>query len=115
MEFYDINVKEDVTVRDPAREALSMVVIVLLVIFFPIGIIVFIARTISRLRNEAIERKATRARIDEVKSSTSLSHSKELLAYHELYKKGILNKEEFEAKKQLILSQQKIKPKRLKA
>lgn len=114
MEFYDINVREDVTVHDPAKEALSAVVIVLLIIFFPIGIIVFIVRTISKLRSEHVERKITRANIESIKSSTSLSHSKELQAYHELYLQGILDKEEFEAKKKMILAQQKIKPKRIK-
>lgn len=113
MESYDINVRKDVTVHDPANEALSMVVIVLLIIFFPIGIIVFICRTVSRLRSESIERKITKANIESIKSETSLSYSKELLAYHELYKKGILDEHEFEAKKIQILSKQKIKPKKL--
>lgn len=61
-----------------------------------------------------MERKATKASIESVKSATSLSHSKELQAYHDLYLQGILDEDEFEAKKRMILSQQKIKIKRIK-
>ncbi len=108
----DIYIREE---SSPATEALSMTVTVLLIIFFPIGIIVLIVRTISRLKNEHVERNATRASIEQTKSATSISNSQELQAYYALYEQGILDKEEFEAKKRNILAKQKIKPKRIKA
>lgn len=108
MEHYDI------TVHDPASEGLSAVVIVLLIIFFPIGIIVFIARSVSRLKSDHEDRVYTRAHVESVKTDTSLSQSKEIAAYHDLYKQGILSKAEFEAKKNSILLKTKMDAKALR-
>lgn len=104
----------DVTVHDPASEGLSLVVTFLLVIFFPIGIIVFIFRTVSRLKSEHEDRVYTRAHAESVRTDTSLSQSKEIAAYHDLYKQGILSKAEFEAKKESILLKKKLDAKALK-
>ena len=93
----------NVTYRDTGTEALSAVVIVLLVLFFPIGIIVLIVRTISKVRRNHIEGNETKAYTDQIKAETSLLHSNELERYNELYKKGILTQAEFNAKKNQIL------------
>lgn len=108
MEHYDI------TVHDTAREGLSAVVIVLLIIFFPIGIIVFIVRAISRLKSEHEDRVLTRANVESIKTDTSITQSKEIAAYYELYQQGILNQAEFEAKKNSVLLKTKLTAKSIK-
>lgn len=98
----------DVTVHNPAEEGLSIVVIILLIIFFPIGIIVFIARNVSKLKTEHVDRVQTKERTESIKTDTSISQSKEIMAYYDLYKKGILSQSEFEAKKNSVLLKKKM-------
>ena len=114
MEQYDIRVHEDITVHDPAKEGLSLVVIVLLVLFFPIGIIFFIARNISRISTERTDRQHTKATTESIKTDTSILQSQEIASYYDLYQKGILSKAEFEAKKDSILLKKKLTAKSIR-
>lgn len=86
---------------------LSIGLLVLLIIFFPIGIIVLIIRTISKTRIDHIEGNYTKAATESVKTENSILQSDELDRYNELYKKGILTRAEFEAKKNSILYKSK--------
>lgn len=99
--------KYDITVHNSAEEGLSTVVIILLIIFFPIGIIVFIVRNISKLKTEHTDRVHTKAYTESIRTDTSISQSKEISAYYDLYKQGILTQNEFEAKKNSILLKKK--------
>lgn len=108
MEHYDI------TVHDPAKEGLSLVIIILLVIFFPIGIIVFIARSISRLKSERAERHLTKAKTESIKADAGISQSKEIAAYYDLYQQGILTESEFMAKKDSVLLKKKLTARSIK-
>lgn len=103
----------DVTVHDDSLGPLPLVVCVLLVLFFPIGIIVLIVRTASRIKNEHTERQKIRAQTQEIKTKVSLANSAEIAAFHELYKRGILTEAEFEEKKRAVLLNKKFNPKAL--
>ena len=72
----------DVTVHDDSLGPLPLVVCVLLVLFFPIGIIVLIVRTASRIKNEHTERQKIRAQTQEIKTKVSLANSAEIAAFH---------------------------------
>ena len=98
----------NVTYRDTGAEALSGVVIVFLILFFPIGVIVLIVRTISKVRREHIEGNQTKADTKRIKVDTSLLQSDELERYHTLYKKGIITLAEYNAKKNQILYNKKL-------
>ncbi len=104
----------EVTVHDPAKEGLSAVVVILLIIFFPIGIIVFICRSISRLKTEKTDRQYTKARIESIRTDTNISQSREIAAYYDLYKQGILTQAEFEAKKESVLLKKKLTTKSIR-
>ncbi len=97
----------NVTVHDPAAESLSLAVIILLFIFFPIGIIVFIVRTINRLKTDRINRKNVKADTEQIKTNTSILQATAIESYYDLYQKGILSQQEFEAQKNAILSKPK--------
>ena len=105
---HDIDIKEDITIHEPGKDLLLTVVTILLIIFFPIGIVVFIFRQISRLRSESVNRKLTKAEIESIKTNTHISQSEEIAAYYKLYEQGILSKEEFEAKKISVLEKKKL-------
>jgi len=94
----------NVDVHDHGTEILSTGVVVLLILFFPIGVIVLIARTINRLKNDKTGRDYTRQETAGLKSDLSLSQAAELEKYKQLHDKGILTDKEFEAKKQSILT-----------
>ena len=89
---------------DHGNEILSTGVVILLFLFFPIGIIVLIARTINRLRNDKIERDYTRAQTVNLKTDTSINQAEELARYKQLYDLGVITAVEFEAKKQSVLT-----------
>ncbi len=94
----------NIDVHDHGTEILSTGVVVLLILFFPIGVIVLIARTINRLKNDKTDREHTRQQTAGLKSDTSLSQAKELEQYKQLLDRGIITEREFEAKKQSILT-----------
>lgn len=104
----------NVTYRDTGAEALSGVVIVFLILFFPIGVIVLIVRTISKVRREHIEGNQTKADTERIKVDTSLLQSEELERYNSLYKKGIITLAEYNAKKNQILYNKKFNRRALK-
>lgn len=97
----------NVTYRDTGTEALSAVVIVLLILFFPIGIIVLIVRTVSKTKKEKIEGHQIKANTEQTKVETSILTSEELGRYHQLYMKGIITEAEFNAKRNQILHKAK--------
>lgn len=103
MEQYDINI------HNAAEESLSAVVIVLLIIFFPIGIIVFICRSISKLKTEKIERQKTKMEISDINTTTSTKQTIELERWSDLRNKGIITEAEFNAKKEAIMYNKKFK------
>lgn len=94
----------NVDVHDHGTEILSTGVVILLILFFPIGVIVLLARTINRLKNDKTNRDYTRQETLGLKSDTSLSQADELERYKQLHDMGILTDKEFEAKKKSILS-----------
>lgn len=93
----------NITYRNTGAEALSGVVIVLLILFFPIGIIVLIVRTISKVRRNHIEGNNMKAYTKQLEVETSLLESNELERYNELFQKGIISQAEYNAKKKQIL------------
>lgn len=93
----------NIDVHDHGTEALSVGLLILLIIFFPIGIMVLIVRTASRLKNEKTNRDHIREETKRLKTDISLSQASELERYKALFDKGILTKIEYEAKKQSIL------------
>lgn len=103
----------DVTVHDDSLGLLGVVVCVLLIIFFPIGIIVLIVRTASHVNKEHAERKRIKAETDVINTKVNLAHSAEIAAFHELYQRGILTQAEFEEKKRSVLLNKKFNPKAL--
>lgn len=94
----------NIDVHDHGTEILSTGLIILLFLFFPIGVIVLIARTINRLKNDKANRDYTRQETVGLKSNLSLSQAKELEQYKYLLDKGILTEKEYQAKKHSILT-----------
>lgn len=104
----------NVTYRNTGSEALSVVLIVFLILFFPIGVIVLIVRTISKVKRDRIEGIETKARAEHIAAETNLLHSDILERYKNLLEKGIISQAEFNAKKNQILYKAKFNNRAIK-
>lgn len=94
----------NIDIHDHGTEIFSTGLIILLFLFFPIGVLVLIVRTISKLKNDKTNRDLQRQETIGLKSDLSLNQAKELEQYKLLADKGILSEKEFEAKKRSILN-----------
>ena len=75
---------------------LDSVVAILLILFFPIGIIVLISRTMSKNKKEKVERI-------NIETSTHGMVPDALRDYHNLYKEGLISQKEYDKMRNKLL------------
>lgn len=100
---------QHVTVNNVGETIFSTGVIILLFLFFPIGVLVLIVRTIRKWKDSKTERERVGAQTKSIDTDTENVKTEAIARYFALYQSGIISKDEFEAKKRSILTDKKTK------
>lgn len=98
----------DIHEHNEGEEILSIGIIILLVLFFPIGVILLIVRSISKTSKRSAETKEIKASTERIHNDISDSQAEQIAKYHALYKMGAISQQEYEAKKMSLMQGKKM-------